>query len=406
MAHNSDFSYIHTSSDSGLSIEEVSKSLIRPGCGDVGMLCADKNAYGVDVGKINKWAKFKPIRHFTLGILTAQQRIDKSYGFAVDGTNAIYAHSMKAVYNAAVANAGDWPYLRPRGVNTSLNYNEPLRLLDFDGYKSATYQDGQLRETAVCPIIQSGPWSTISLQNRNYAEIQVKDVHSGVEFSHFKQDSHFTSASVYLLYPGQYNVIKAVRGYHVDEFQDSHNAVFGDILDGKDVKFNPPISLQNKKVLVAISNAPNAAELGENDDDYEWLYLPNALKTIPTENFSVDFEAEFWKDTAGNGELYITCSFTVTNNFNGSQSQLYFEVDRIEIHGLESSEAQTFRDSTLFSTITPGHSYTDYSDDIQLGPNYEEGETLSITLYYKYRKASEPQQTGQKTVYTQYHQNP
>lgn len=78
--------------------------------------------------KINKWSKYKPVRHSSTAKLTEPERVFVNHGFDVQG-----AHSMDIVtlVNKASTN-DDWVYLKPRGGS----YDECYRLGDFDKYNS------------------------------------------------------------------------------------------------------------------------------------------------------------------------------------------------------------------------------------------------------------------------------
>ena len=77
---------------------------------------------------INKWSKYKPVRHSSTAKLTEPERVFVNHGFDLQG-----AHSMDIVtlVNKASTN-DDWVYLKPRGSS----YNERYRLADFDKYNS------------------------------------------------------------------------------------------------------------------------------------------------------------------------------------------------------------------------------------------------------------------------------
>lgn len=66
-------------------------------------------------------AKYKPVRHSTVGVLTSTERANTRYGF---GANIPTLSLLSATPSSM------WTYLKPRGVNN----NEYYRALDFDGY--------------------------------------------------------------------------------------------------------------------------------------------------------------------------------------------------------------------------------------------------------------------------------
>lgn len=81
---------------------------------DIGMLCTSP--------KINMWAKFKPIRHSNIGVLVDEQRANANYGIQVP----------YGKWGDLFDESKTFTYLKPRGKNA--DYNEPFRLLDFNGY--------------------------------------------------------------------------------------------------------------------------------------------------------------------------------------------------------------------------------------------------------------------------------
>lgn len=89
---------------------------------DLGSLCRHDN--------ITMWAKHKPVRHSTLGILTLEQLRSTNCGLQFTRYT-----SPVACLNAAIAlgaNTLAWSYNKPRGMAGI--YNEPYRQVDFDGY--------------------------------------------------------------------------------------------------------------------------------------------------------------------------------------------------------------------------------------------------------------------------------
>lgn len=85
-------------------------------------------------GKINKWAKYKPVRlaNATPDRSTSWWKASDNYcGFKIGTTSNWYYSSAKAIVAAFEANGGDglWQYLPPTGGSTA-----PYRLGDFGGY--------------------------------------------------------------------------------------------------------------------------------------------------------------------------------------------------------------------------------------------------------------------------------
>ena len=120
----------------GVEIADLQQVLGR-GTGDLGLLCSDQEWYDNNgtpalrlVNKINKWAKYKPIRLNKLGLVTDSERLLENYGLTIP--SAGYG-SIDAMI-ADLPNA-DWTYLRPRGKgNGQGGSDEWFRLRDFEGY--------------------------------------------------------------------------------------------------------------------------------------------------------------------------------------------------------------------------------------------------------------------------------
>lgn len=88
------------------------KSELGAATNDVGQLCTHPN--------VNKWSKYKPVRHSSIEPLTEAQKASMNYGLTMPLLSA----------SSAKTSLATWDYARPRGgVN-----NEPYRLSDFSGY--------------------------------------------------------------------------------------------------------------------------------------------------------------------------------------------------------------------------------------------------------------------------------
>lgn len=387
---------IYRTAAAGISTGDIAY-VLGSSSSDVGTLCQHDS--------INKWAKFKPVRHAKWGELSLADRSFASFGFATSPTywegdeqkRGIFANTFSDVYNASVVNQGEWNYLRPRGISQF----EPYRMLDFDEYKTSAYTGGGQNPIAVCPITTDGPWNALYVHNRSYAEIQVNDVHSNADFNYFKNDAQFNAAKVYLLYKIGNAPVKILECYYLDEFQERHQATFADIIAGKDVRYLSSVSLAGRKVVMVLSNCPSVSSLDptypESDDSYEWMYLPGAYKEIPTESMTLAWGATLFIDYGSYGEkcIYIDC--TLTNRYMGTMSRVSVTVDQVTIHGRESSETIIHSDPMMDSFgALPGHSSYHKTEDLIFGPNFDEGEILDITINYHYEKVSS---THSETVY-------
>lgn len=109
--------------------EEIALCLGIPTEGKVGRLCGNAD------GRINRWARYKPVRLQDLKILADADYIRAEFGFDVSRVYEVgtSASVLSILMTKAEADGWNWTYLPPRG----LAQNEPFRPLDFDGYNAA-----------------------------------------------------------------------------------------------------------------------------------------------------------------------------------------------------------------------------------------------------------------------------
>lgn len=118
--------YIDTSTtpNKGVSIADLQQVLSR-GTNDLGLLCSDQdwnNGSLVKANKIKPLAKYKPVRHSKIGLLTVSDRDSVRYGFG--------AGILPSLNLSQASPQSDWVYQPPRGLAN----NEWFRLRDFEGY--------------------------------------------------------------------------------------------------------------------------------------------------------------------------------------------------------------------------------------------------------------------------------
>lgn len=168
MAHNAAYTkvYVDTANSIGLGVHEVTKCLGRNTL-DVGTLCGDtgvvKDGEVVDAGgKINKWAKHKPVRFpGKMSPLSDADLASVDYGFDTSTGAGISerggAAALASLISTIIANNGaTWNYLPPRGMNHPFQgYHEWFRLLDFDGYNHAAKAPFRVPSTGI--TIPGGP---------------------------------------------------------------------------------------------------------------------------------------------------------------------------------------------------------------------------------------------------------
>ena len=136
-----------TDPDTGVSIGDIQKAVGR-GTGDLGLLCSDQEWYDTgetdqqgnpvyalrDAGKINPYAKYKPVRYPSVGatyesIPTLYRDADNKCGIEIPVLTA--SDFASANIQSLITGAADYSYLAPRGKNTN---SEWFRLRDFNGY--------------------------------------------------------------------------------------------------------------------------------------------------------------------------------------------------------------------------------------------------------------------------------
>ena len=104
--------------DTNISVAMV-KSELGAATNDVGRLCIHPN--------INKWSRWKPVRHSKVGVLTEGDLISANGGMDLI---PIYSASDLVTFYRANVNY-DFTYNRPRG---GIGFSEPYRLSDFRTY--------------------------------------------------------------------------------------------------------------------------------------------------------------------------------------------------------------------------------------------------------------------------------
>lgn len=82
--------------------------------------------YLIENGRINKWAKYKPVRYKSTSEIGDAERKEVNQGFNLAEEQTYAVADMLALGQAGE----EWGYLRPRGKD----YSEQRRMLDFNGY--------------------------------------------------------------------------------------------------------------------------------------------------------------------------------------------------------------------------------------------------------------------------------
>lgn len=79
----------------------------------------------ITTANINMWARFKPVKLATVGLITDAQRASVNHGISIP-TPVIETSDIAQNVRDAAANFADWAYLKPTGGTS-----EPFRLADF-----------------------------------------------------------------------------------------------------------------------------------------------------------------------------------------------------------------------------------------------------------------------------------
>ena len=134
MAYNTNTGIIYIDTNAnpnlGVSIYDLQRALGRSE-NDLGLFCSDKKWSGsslIRANKTNPLAKYKPVRHSALAVLTQAQRASTRYGFG-----AGLPPTLDLTQNNLPQN--DWVYLPPRGKGGGDGgADEWYRIRDFEGY--------------------------------------------------------------------------------------------------------------------------------------------------------------------------------------------------------------------------------------------------------------------------------
>jgi len=125
----------------------------------------------VDEAAINKWAKYKPVRHNAQGNITDAHRKSVDWGFGSINTYSSVSTMLSAVRGGVEGDA--WTYLRPQGGVVG-QYSSPYRPKDFIDYDhSARRPIGQITQSAwVKPSGNVSPlW--LAFETGGYSEYSV-----------------------------------------------------------------------------------------------------------------------------------------------------------------------------------------------------------------------------------------
>ena len=169
-----------------VSIDNV-KNILAESSNDLATLCKSDN--------INKWARYKPIKHNCLFKPTEAQRKEVNYGISNIPYYRLLGVMTQDVINTSMQNATNistldtriepWHYQKPIG-----GYASPYRLGDFDGYfANASAPIGAITETEINSSL-SGKVSVVFNKNT--------DTVSSLTFNDLARDKDVSNQYLFL----------------------------------------------------------------------------------------------------------------------------------------------------------------------------------------------------------------
>ena len=141
MSHRNGIIYVDTSQNPpvGISIEDI-RAVLSSSRNDIGSL--------IRSGKVNRWAKFKPVRHQQIGFVTLAQRIEAGHGFG-----PVSPLAWSVIQGNSLPDS--FEYLPPRGMGGGTGgTNEWFRFFDFAHIETDLSQLGSdgYNHNAIAPI--------------------------------------------------------------------------------------------------------------------------------------------------------------------------------------------------------------------------------------------------------------
>lgn len=267
MAYDSEKKTLSTEG-SGITLWEIAQCLgdyrvNTEGRRDLGMLCTSP--------KINKWAKYKPERYQTWGVLEDAQRAQNCYGFDI---STLFNTDAESTLEAAIANGAAYPYLVPQGGTSS-----PFRYLDFDGYNHKA--ERPYRYTQFNEPTDPNNWIDVYLSaNAEVLLSQLAPTEIGADVTQFKivaiyrrQGTTAINASFATSSEGGYATISHIEAGE----QPILRFIFG--------------TKGTYDIVLAITDAESADE-----EDMNWLYLPDAVFTATYDPDAVSFTFGYTED--------------------------------------------------------------------------------------------------------------
>ena len=324
MSHNSD-GRIYTDSTHGISIADV-QAVLGTGRNDIGALCTAPAVF--------KMAKYKPVRHATLGRITDAQRLALCYGLSIPRYGA---NDFKTHYS------DQWTYLKPRGMGGgSGGANEWYRLLDFDGYMSNYWLLGSTDRnlTTIFDGSLSIPAANVSAGDLIRFDIRCcEDPDTGVPGLLYPYDwlGETTGWDISLYYMGvaildSQNVLRVITG---DQMRDHHTR--------DDVDATMLVSIPNAVADGALKIIPvlcqNQSPTDPNTGDRLWTNSP--------QGYLISLDGAYLSATKSSTSASLVSSVAITVQSN--RVKLDFT--------LQNNSSQDMVISKLFGYLLSANSY-------------------------------------------------
>lgn len=235
---------------------------------DIGLLCTSP--------KINMWPKHKPVRFPSKGVLTDEMLRSANYGLDMA---ECFDSTAEGLIAKAISSMCSYTYLKPRG----LDYDEPLRLRDFDGYR----HDAQApySYTFYNSVQNASGWIDVYMSAK--ADLKLSDI--APTFA----EADLLSHKIVLLY----RKTDATTGVNVTfaKKEDGSYVTLADIENEDGAGCILRFTLTEGKYHVVVA-ATSATE--EDMEDRSWFYLPNAYFTAEYDPSEAGFSWYYPEDNS------------------------------------------------------------------------------------------------------------
>lgn len=312
MAYDSTSKKLYTTDAQGISTSEIAACLgdyrVTARGRDIGLLCTSP--------KVNKWAKYKPVRHPSYKPLEESQRAKVCFGIDMSD---VHDSTYEGLLTKAIGNGCAYGYLPPRGAA----YAEPFRVLDFNGYNHKA--DKPYRYSFVHFDANADGWMDVYVSEK--ADLLLSEIDPSLLPS-----SDMASCRLVLLYrrvgttTGGGYIFPKVGGRYITlaDIENSESAPVA--------RFTMP-SQGEYHFVAALTDADE-----DNIEDMYWMYLPDALFRAKYDPSSKGFEWYYAEDNGAVGlpaygnvsvwvnSVVVRLGIDATDFTDGGGGDLYVEI--------------------------------------------------------------------------------